>query len=243
LVLKLLIKYNSIVANCIIYENLKDKRFARNLVIEIMTVIDPHEKENNYVNNPSKYDNLLEILHSALSIRFENIRSKGLNSEEIKDDFEIIDFCIQQLHFTVLHGKKSNRGKTLEKQNKIAFYKKVKPTLRFIVDESIKIESGFMVAHTGYYFMQFLNEMLHADPEFILSLSSDIVKCASANNFTYDQSTMREIVKLTEQILADHKESLSKPEHFNSLITILDQFANSGWQEALEMTWRLKEVF
>lgn len=100
-----------------------------------------------------------------------------------------------------------------------------------------------MVVHTGYYFMQILNHMLFMDPEFILTLSSDIVKCAASNNFTYDRSTMEEIVKLTEQILADHKEILSKPEHFNNLITILDQFANSGWQEALEFTWRLKEVF
>ena len=100
-----------------------------------------------------------------------------------------------------------------------------------------------MVAHTGYYFIQLLNGMLYADPEFILSLSSDIVKCAAANNFTYDQTTMREIVKLTEQLLADHKEILYKEDYFNSLITILDQFVNSGWQEALELTWRLKEIF
>ncbi len=59
----------------------------------------------------------------------------------------------------------------------------------------------------------------------------------------YDQTTMREIVKLTEKLLADHKEILSKKEHFNSLINILDQFARSGWQEALELTWRLKEIF
>ena len=63
------------------------------------------------------------------------------------------------------------------------------------------------------------------------------------NNFTYDPTTMQEIVRLTERLLADHKEILLKEEHFKSLINILDQFASSGWQEALELTWRLKEIF
>lgn len=115
--------------------------------------------------------------------------------------------------------------------------------MRFIVDESGKIESGFMVAHTGYYFMQLLNDMLHVDAEFILALATDIVNYAAANNFTYDQTTLSEIVKLTEKLLADHKDILSKPKNFDNLITILDQFANSGWQEALELTWRLKDIF
>jgi uncharacterized protein (DUF1778 family) len=176
-------------------------------------------------------------------MRFENIQVKGLNSGSVKDDFEVIDFCIQQLYFAIVHGRNESKGREIHKQNKEQFYFKLKPILRFIVDASAKIENGFMVAHTGYYFMQLLNYMLYVDPDYILSISADIVRCAAANNFTYDQSTMREVVKMAEQILADHKEILVRPEQFSNMITILDQFANSGWQEALELTWRLKEVF
>lgn len=243
LLLRLLIKYNSEIAKNIIYDSLKNKSFARSLVFELLGVLDPHDKENNYVSNPKKYDYLVEILYTALKERFKSIQDKGLNDENIRDDFEVIDFCIQQLYYTVLQGKKSNRGKSLEKKNKTAFYFKIKPILGFVVDESEKIDSGFMVAHTGYYFMQLLNEMLYADPEFVLTLSSNIVRCAASNNFTYDQTTMKQIIKLAEQILVDHKEIISKPDNFDSLISILDQFANSGWQEALELTWRLKEIF
>jgi hypothetical protein len=100
-----------------------------------------------------------------------------------------------------------------------------------------------MVAHTGYCFMQMLNNMLDTDAEYILTLSSSIVKYATASGFTYDQSTLEEIVKFTEKFLADYKELLAKKENFESLITILDLFANSAWLEALELTWRLKECF
>jgi DNA replication protein DnaC len=242
LLLKLLIKYNSAVASTIIYDNLNQKSFIKSLVFEITIVIDPHAKGNDYIVDPTKYDDLIQIFHAVLQNSFENIQA-NLKKGELKDDFEIIDSLIQQLYFTTVHGRKENKGQALDKQNEQAFYFKIKPLLHSAVNESIKVESGFMVAHTGYYFMQLLNHMLPIDPEFILTLSSDIVKCAGANNFTYDRSTLGEIVKLTEQILADHKEILSKPQHFNSLIAILDQFANSGWQEALELTWRLKEVF
>lgn len=176
-------------------------------------------------------------------MRFQNIQSKGLKSYSVKDDFEVIDFCLQQLYFALAHGRKKSKGRAIDKLNKEQFYFKLKPILRFIVDASAKIENGFMVAHTGYYFMQLLNHMLYADPDFILSISADIVQCAAANNFTYDQSTMREVVKMAEQVLADHKEILAHSEQFSNMIAILDQFANSGWQEALELTWRLKEVF
>lgn len=243
LLLKLLIKNDSIVAKDLIYNNFQNKSFNRSLITEIMTVLDPRQKGNNYVSQPNKYNYLLDIISFIVEKRFENIHLKLLKAENANDDFEIIDFTIQQVYFTITNGKKSNKGKELDKQNKIAFYLKIKKLLRFIVDESLKIENGFMVAHTGYYFMQLLNEMLYGDAEFILKLSTDIVNCAAANNFTYDQSTLSEIVKLTEKLLADHKEMLSNHESFNDLITILDQFANSGWQEALELTWRLKDVF
>jgi|GEM_PF-1390535 len=242
-VLKLLVKYNSNAASIIINSNLQVDGFARAVIFEIMAVIDPHSKDNNYVINPAKYQNLISLLQDIMANRFDSIKLKGIRDIAVKQDFEIIDTCIQHLYFTIETGKKNNKGKELSNHNKAAFFKQIKPLLNFIVDESAKIETGFMVAHTGYYFMQLLNNLFSIDPEGILTFSSSIVNSAAANGFTYDNSTLAEIVKLTEKILADHKELLAKKEHLNSLITILDLFANSGWQEALELTWRLKEVF
>lgn len=243
LLLKLIVKYESKAAISIIQNNLHIKSFVGQLVFEIMIVIDPHDSSNNYVQDAGKYAEIFQIVYLIIAEKFKSIHVKGLNNGNVQDEFEIIDRCIQHLYFTIVTGKKHNKGKKITIENKAAFFKRVKPLLRYIVDESIKIESGFMVAHTGYYFMQLLNDLIPIEPEFILLLASDIVNCAAANGFTYDQSTMSEVVKLSEKILADYKELLSNPENFKSIITILDQFANSGWQEALELTWRLKEVF
>lgn len=243
LVLKLVIFQESKVALNIIAENLHIKEFSRQLIFNILTVIDPHNVDNNYVMAPAKHQNLIQFLQDIVSSRFDSIKTKGLTNIAIKDDFEIIDTCIQHLYFTIETGKKENKGKKLSHDNKAAFFNIIKPLLNFIANESAKIDKGFMVAHTGYYFMQLLNSLLSIDPEEILTLSSSVVNSAAASGFTYDNTTLGEIVKLTEKILADYKELLSKKEHLNSLITILDLFANSGWQEALELTWRLKDVF
>lgn len=63
-------------------------------------------------------------------------------------------------------GKNANEGsKATTFVNKVTFLNKIKPLLSFIVDASIQIESGLMVAYTGYYFIKFLNFMLQADAE------------------------------------------------------------------------------
>ena len=50
-------------------------------------------------------------------------------------------------------------------------------------------------------------------------------------------------MKLVERILADYKGLLNDKQHFNKLLSILDHFANSGWLDALELIWKLKEIF
>jgi hypothetical protein len=240
---KLIFFFNSGPAISIFRNNLSVKPLARFLVLHLLSVIDPHDPSNNYVLNPGKHDFLFGLLKDIIDHQFDSIHRKGTKSDGISDHFEIIDHLIQHLNFTILEGKKNNKGKALSAANEAAFFAKLRPLLSFITDESAKIDSGFMVAHTGYYFIQLLNRMIYADPEYILSLASQIVQYAAASGFTYDNTTLAEIVKLTESILADHKSLLNKPEHFNNLITILDQFANSGWQEAIELTWKLKEAF
>ncbi|WP_461790406.1 SMEK domain-containing protein [Pedobacter sp.] len=242
-ILKLVLHHESSRALELITANLDIKEFSRSMIFEIMNVIDPHSLENDYVSEPHKYDVLIKIILEILNYRFDRITTNGLAAKGIVDEFEIIDHVIQHLYFTIEKGRKGNKGNVVEDANMKEFYLKIKPILDFIVEQSTHIESGFMIAHTGYYFMQMLNFLLDLDPEHILYLSNTIVICAAKNGFTYDSSTLREIVELTENIIADHKEILYKDQNFKNLLVVLDQFSNSGWQEAMEMTWRLKEAF
>ncbi|HKG06856.1 MAG TPA: hypothetical protein VKB19_10385, partial [Pedobacter sp.] len=81
------------------------------------------------------------------------------------------------------------------------------------------------------------------DTEHILNLSNSVVLYAAKNGFAYDRTTLKEVLKLTEYIIVDHKEILYKDQNFKKMIVMLDQFSNAGWIDALEMTWRLKEAF
>lgn len=243
IVLKLILHHESIRARQLVTENLSIKEFMQNMIFEIMNVIDPHSLENDYGKTPGKYENLIAILLEIVQYRFEIIHKKGLASPDITDDLLVIDHAIQHLFFAVEKGRKGNRKNTVEAASRKAFYLKVKPILDLVVEQSTRIDSGFMVAHTGYYFIQMLNSFLDLDPGHILYLSNTIITCAAKTGLTYDGSTLKEIVKLTERIIADHREILYINSNFNNLIVVLDQFANSGWQEAMEMTWRLKEAF
>lgn len=243
ILLKLILHYDSLRARQLITENLGIMEFMQSLIFEIMDVIDPHSLENDYSKTPEKYEDLIGIILEMIQHRFDIIHKKGFASPDIIDDFKVIDHAVLHLFFAVEKGRKGNKQNAVEMANRNAFYLKVKPILDLVVAQSTGIDSGFMVAHTGYYFIQMLNSFLDLDPGHILYLSNTIVSCAAKNGLTYDGSTLKEIVKLTEQIIADHKEILYINSNFNNLIVVLDQFANSGWQEAMEMTWRLKEAF
>jgi hypothetical protein len=54
---------------------------------------------------------------------------------------------------------------------------------------------------------------------------------------------MGEIVKLVESILADYRESVNDDESVKNLLTILDAFIEAGWPEALNLVWRLDELY
>lgn len=243
LLMRLLIRHDSKQAEMLIIDNLGNTMLCRQLIIDIIRVVDPHEVGNNYIKEPDKYAGLFRLVEKILDYRFNAIIQKGLESDNLKEDFEIIDRCVQELFFVITKGRGNNGGKDVTPENNKAFYNTIKPILNKIVNRSGTINSGFMVAHTGYYFLQLLNYSFGFDEEHVLSLAFKIVNCAAANSFAYDQSTLGEIVKLSEKVLTDHKYLLKKRENFNNLLVILDQFANSGWQEALELTWRLKEAF
>ena len=239
LLLKLFLFHNSSIARSIIYENLDNYLFSSRLIFSIAETIDPHNNKSKDFN----YDSLFILLSDILDFRFDSLCKKDLDIDDITEDFKIIDQCVHKLYFTITKGKGNNKNKEVERSEIESFFIKIKPILSKTVEHSTQLDSGFMVAHTGYYFMQLLNFVFDFDPPYVLSLAFQVVNCAAANGFTYDSITLREIVMLTEKVLTDHKTVLNDKESFHNLLTILDQFANSGWQEALELTWRLKEAF
>ncbi|MWB95021.1 SMEK domain-containing protein [Flavobacterium sp. GA093] len=225
-----------------IKDNLKNKEFSRTLIFEINGTLDSFNAGKNYIENLDKFSVLIDLYKEVLKFRFDFLKTLGISHESAVDHFEIVDNVIQNIHF-ILDFENNNGSRKLSKVERKALSSKLMPLLEYAAVQSEYLESGFMVAHTGFYFMKNLNFLIDFDPQRVLELSAKVVICAAKNGFTYDQSTLKEVVKLTESLIADHKKVLSISTNFDKLIIILDQFAQSGSQEALQLTWSLKDAF
>ncbi len=242
LLLKLAINHNSAAALNIINTNLLLNEFALQLIYETRKLFEYYNNSPSPSEQEAKYFILITILTKIVKDYHQSIHDKKSEGHNADDDYSIIDRCVQHAYFAMVPQTNEKRV-ALTKEAKRHFYFKIKPLLLLILEESAKIDSGYMVAHTGYYFMQLMNNVLQEDTHDVLAMSAKIVKYASASGFTYDQTTLREVIKLAEHILADHKGLLLAEGSLNDLLTILDLFVNSGSQEALQVTWRLKDVF
>ncbi|MCJ7932489.1 MAG: hypothetical protein MUW56_02345 [Chryseobacterium sp.] len=125
ILLKLIIYQDSSRARILVSENKHIKAFSHNLIFEIMKVIDPHNENNNYQGDPEQHNELINILFELITYRFKRIHAKHLDSDYNLEDFEIVDYLIQHLYFTVDHGKGINKGKSISQDDKITFYKKL----------------------------------------------------------------------------------------------------------------------
>lgn len=240
--LKRLLRYDGDSALRVIKKNLNSPEFSKALTFEIRTSLNLFNGDIEYKTRLNKASKFFEILNEILIYRFSSAIELGLSDSNSHTDLEIIDYVVHNIYFTINYEENNNNQKLSAIERK-ALFNKFLPLLEYIAIKSEELESGFMVAHTGYYFMQILNVLVGIEPKRALDLSATIVVCASKCGFTYDSSTLREIVKLTETLIVDHKKILTVPENFNKLIIILDQFAESGSQEALQLTWSLKEAF
>lgn len=243
ILLHLKIYYNSATATKIISRNLGNNYMSNRLVITIIKILDPHDIQNNKEGYLERYGGLIALLENVVDNRFAILNNKGPAAENLKEDFEIIDLIVREIYFAITGGRGKNRNPNGLDIDRRGFYKSMKPVLSKVVENSSTLFTGFIVASTAYNFTQLLNFVFEFDPEYVLHLAFRIVNYASKAGFTYDQMTLTEIIKLTERVLTDYPTLLNKGENFNNLIAILDQFVNSGWTEALELTWRLKEAF
>ncbi|AZB10699.1 ATP-binding protein [Chryseobacterium sp. G0162] len=243
IMLKMVVFQKSVRMGEIIRENLGVKPFVNGLIFEIMKTIDPHSEKNNYIEEPAKYEDLLGLVMSIAEYQFEMIQDPAVSNGKKSDAYEVVYHLIMHLYFTVDRGKGENKNNSIGRIEKLAFYHKIKPVITYIVEQLVLEQSGNATARAGFYLMQMINSLFELDPQNMLSFTESIVCSSSISGFTNDYSMLKEIIKMTEAILTDYRELLDQKENFNNLISILDYFSNSGWQEAMEMTWRIKEAF
>ncbi|MFC0877448.1 hypothetical protein ACE01N_12680 [Saccharicrinis sp. FJH2] len=239
------------VAQKILYDNLNSTDFIQTLVSRLFDFIDPKYTDNDYTVESTRKE-LIQLFKDAA---FENIKmlknddpSKfSIEDSPERDRLFLIDFIIQRIYFGLHINERIDKNDLRPNQkNKRAFYDRIKPILTDIVDNSKEIGGGIMVAHTAHYLVQTLNGVIRFYPEeaqSILDMASKITELSYKTGYTFDPSSITEIVSLTEVLLADHKELLRDDKSLNQLVSILYLYVQSGWTEALELLWKLDEAF
>ena len=164
--------------------------------------------------------------------------------EIIRSVYSSIDEVVTRFYFASGLFKDGEGGPPISDEERKAFYKFIKPILDRVVEVCDDENGGLLFAPTAHYLMQILNGMLDYEPKHILSLAHKVVKTSKRGGYNFDSMAVKEVVKLVESILANHRVDVrDNKESLEELLGILDIFSEVGWPEALNLVWRLDEVF
>lgn len=218
--------------------------FVNSVIFHLFKTFDPYKNNEDFECDIQITSKKLEIINNYIDQAvkgFVDINDEKTFSHAIK----VVDEIIIRIHFTLNPG---DSAQTRRQTNNDYSFKKLyfsfKPLINKILDYSSQIEvNGYLMGHSAHYLLETLNSVLEFDPKDILALASKIVKCSVQSGYNFDSFSIREIVSLTENILADHREILMENESFQNLLDILEIHIESGWIDALELLWRLDEVF
>jgi hypothetical protein len=154
----------------------------------------------------------------------------------------LVDGIGTQLYFAsgAFDDKRGQDDERLTPTETTRYWKEAKPLLEKLANEPHP--------HTAYQLVQTLRHLLPCDPEAAFNLSAASIKTSSAAGFQHESMAANEVVKLVEQVLADHREIFhtrngSESKSLSALLDVLDLFVEAGWHQARQLTHRLEEIY
>ncbi|WP_394772364.1 hypothetical protein, partial [Mucilaginibacter sp.] len=207
--------------------------------------------ENKYDQNPNLYSRELSIIQGYIERTdkcLAGLKPEQVTMEDpaIKNSLMVLDKIVQRIYF-LMQPKSLNRNTfqlPVNESSREAFYFKIKPMLKSIITVSGNIaQQGLIIGHTAHYFIQLLNDVLDYDPKDILEMVVQVTRHSVAGRYTTDSQAVAEMVKITEKLLADHRGLLLEDGAFQNLLDLLDMYITTGWPAALELLWKLDEIF
>lgn len=123
------------------------------------------------------------------------------------------------------------------------FFRASLPILRKVLGFGSQPETGMLLAPTAHHFMELLNGMVRYDPPLVLSLAAEVVQYSKRFGYNLDSMAMKETVGLVESLLADFRAEIQSDDSIKHLLGLLDAFVEAGWPDALNLVWRLDEIY
>lgn len=195
-------------------------------------------------------DWLMKVLDSVSSgvESMHTIPENKWNEElqkQLHDVYSIIDEIVMRIYLCadVNDALRDKGEKPIPEEHREIFYQKIKPILEKILRFTSDKEKGFLIPSTAQHFMELLNGVLKYDPKGVLHMAMQVVKSSEPLGYHIDSMAIREVVNLIETILADYRCDVQSEDSLNDLLNLLDVFTNTGWPEALQLVWRLDEIF
>ena len=240
-------------------EFLKDPIKYANLLSRLIKQIikgyvDPkHVQNTNFQNNLKRAITILNSIVTetipeinVLSSTYREQRTEKVE-KELRNTYSVLDQIITSLYFTFSHKDISETKSAEENEDKgiyILIFNEIYPLMQQIVNFAKDSENGLMFAPTAHYFMQLLTNFLSCDPERVIILADGVAKSSERFGYNLDSIAVKDIVDFVEIVLADYRQVVrDNDDCMESLLNLLDLFAKTGWTDALNLVWRLDEVF
>jgi hypothetical protein len=116
-----------------------------------------------------------------------------------------------------------------------SFLHEIAPTLRRIGEHG--------GAHTVYYLIQLLEQLIESDPAGVFDLIAfAVLKGGQQTGYQFESMAADLIVKLVGRYLADHKEVFDDPKSRTALVDTLETFVAAGWPSVRRLFYRLPEL-
>ena len=193
---------------------------------------------------------VIEAAASGAGLVLTAVNDRGAWNDELQQQMKnvcgVIDETVTRLYFAAkIEGSVSvEHGETMPThQQRRLYYFAIKQLLEQIVSFARRKGNGVMFAPTAHYFMQLLNGVLRYDPKGVTHLAAGVAESSEPAGYTLDPIATREVVKLVEAVLADYRYDFREGEPLLDLMSLLDIFAKTGDIQALELVWRLDEIF
>ncbi|GEM_PF-2104352 len=219
------------------------------LVFQAFEIIEPENFYRDFSDpeDIAKSERVLNVLMTLLEMCEElllSVKEGDPINEKVEQSFKIIDIVIQRIYFSMqVGGRAKQQGFKISREDQELFYFFSKPLLEKVIEISRKLGGGHMQGHSAHYFIGIMGDALRFDARFALVSTAEVTKMVAGTNYTFDPSSIQEVVKFTERLLADHRSMLLEPDAFAEIMSLLNIYVKSGWPEALDLLWKLDDIF
>jgi hypothetical protein len=95
-----------------------------------------------------------------------------------------------------------------------------------------------------HHLIETLHGLIEADPKEVFLRIVRIVKAGKSGGYQYESLAIGEIVTIVNSVFADYRPILQADQSVRlAMVEMLDVFVEVGWPQAIQLTYRLDEVF